>query len=200
MIAAYDGKIYNDEQPFIDYTVKDMFDGQIYSIYLDTNDEAYAELSTNAIEHYDIIDGLTGVAYQLFVYNGKVFSAPVKSSTGDTIYANECFISAGATINLKIERNSDTLATVDDVVINIFNQATEQFLNLNIEVTELAPNFFKASFVIPFKGDFLAVVHVLTDTFLAKTFKVQNFSYQELVDELEKVKDKLNKNNYEAFI
>ena len=127
MIASYDGKIYNDSEPYVNYSVNDILNGQRYTIYIDVDGDVYAEVSTEPLNQYDIVDQLTGVVYGLFVYDGQVHSAPMKTPDGDIIYGNSCFISAGSTLNIKVKRNSDVLITSNDINVEIYNRDSREY-------------------------------------------------------------------------
>lgn len=201
MISSFDGQIFNDSRPFVDYIVKDLVDGQHHFIKIDEFGDIYTEITTLPVSAHDIIDDLNGAWYGLFVYNSQVHVAPVKTHDGDTLYATDCFISVGSTINLKIQRTTDTPTSVGDIEISIFSHELEEFLNLDISIFETSVNYFLAPFVIPLAGDFLIVIKTPT-SFIGKNISVQRFSYEELIHEIEKEKEKsiLNKNNHEAFI
>ena len=195
MLTAYDGKIYNNGDVWVDYIVQDIVSGEIFSILIDENSNIYAELSLEPLYTFDIIDELNGVFYGLFVYEGQVHSAPIRTPSGDLIHGNSCFISVGATVNLQVIRTNDTPTDPSDITLDVFDQSLSKFLALEFTVNEIQPNIFIVSFVIPIKGDFLAVVKLLDSNFIVRKFEVQNYSYQELVTELEKVIGTLNIGN-----
>ena len=98
---------------------------------------------------------------------------------------------------MNIVRNSSEIASVNDIEINIYDKFTENYLYLDYTLTEIKENFFKVTFIFPLKGDYLVIIKVMGDTFLVKEFKVYQYTYSELVNEL----GKLNSiDKYDGFI
>lgn len=200
MLSAFDGAIFNNSDPFVDYVIKDMVTGEVYAILIDEFGDVYAEPSTLPLGVFDIIDELTGAYYGLFVYSGQVHSAPIRTHGGDVIYATDCFIATGSTVNVRIDRLTNTNTLPEDIEVSVFSYEVQDFLDIDITVQEISNNHFLAPFVIPLPGEFLIVVKLPNGSFISKKIEVQRYSYEELILEIEKAKKELNNNNYEAFI
>ncbi len=201
MLSSYNGEIFNNEQPFIDYIVKDISTGENMIILIDVVDGNIFTEITNLLEtKHEIIDEYTGAGYALYSQDGLVFSAPVKTHNGDTILASDCFISAGSTVNVKIKRNNSTQTLPSELSVYIFSIEEEKLLHIEVGIIEQSENFFIASFIIPIPGEFLILVKLPNGTHTSKKISVQRYSYDELISELEIFKGKLNNNNYEAYI
>ena len=201
MLVIEDGKIYNDDNVWVQNIVKDSKTGLSYEILWDDIGLDVYVLSTidNPIL-LELVDIITNITYQMFVHDGRVFVVPIKNSLGRIIYGKECFMSSGATALLNIERNSTEIATVSDIEIKILDKDTEEFLFIDTILTQIKENLFKVEFILPFKGTFLIIIKVMGNMYLNKEITTYQYTYSELIRELVIIEEELNKDKFIGYI
>ncbi len=187
-LAISDGEVFNDLNPWVTNIIKDSGTGIIYEVLWNDID-VYTEETTNPISLVNLIDDVTGIYYQIFIYHNQAFIVPVKDNTGQSYYSDDCFISAGGTIILNIVRNSTEVTTIDNVSVNILDKNNLEYLYLDIGITEIKENMFNVNFIMPLKGEYLVIVNVMNTTFLMKSLSVNQYTYSNLISRVQEVKD-----------
>lgn len=199
MLVISDGVISDDINPWEQNIVKDSLTGNHYEILWDGS-VIYTSLTVDNIILLDLVDTITNITYQIFVYDGVAFFEPTKNTLGNVIYGKECFIPAGGTVLLNIERNSTDIATVSDIEVKVLDKDTEDFLFIDSTLTQIKENMFKVTLVLPFKGNFLVLVKVMGTTYLNTELSTYQYTYDELLRELIIIDTKLNKDKYVAYM
>lgn len=201
MLAIYDGDVYNNDSIWVDIIISDLITGINYLVLLDDDNDAYVEETLLDVSFYPIVDEVTSITYKLFIYNGQVFIIPISFPNGESIYANGCLSSVGNTVLLNIDKNSDVITSIDDVVVKLYDLSLYVYINTDIVIEEVTPNNFRAKFIVPIAGDFLIVVKVLNDIHLSHRLKVDNYSYYELLEKIKIIEDDVNSStNDKAYI
>ncbi len=197
MIAISEGEVYNDTNSWSHNIVKDISTGLLYEI-LWNGEDVYVEITSNTVELFDIIDDVTNIYYQIFVSNGQAFIVPVRDSYGNITYGSNCLTTAGSTLILNINRNSPDIANINDIVVNIFDTNTNSYLFIDTSIEIIKENFFKVTFTLPIRGNFLIIIKVLDELYLKTEIKVEQHSLIELSNSLEKLN--INNDKYSGFI